>query len=140
MIHYINFPKIPDNIVNQIPRDTLLYTKDLDYSANNYFWSKSFTTELEYWCRANVCATASWGIQVITGNLPAHKDFGTSLKFIYIIETGGGDVRTNFYNDNKHLINSYVIAPNTWHTLKADTLHDVKNVEQVRISISGRLY
>jgi hypothetical protein len=140
MIHYIKFPPIPNSIVDQIPRDVLQYSKDLDYSANNYFWSKSFTTDLESWCKENICSTASWGIQVITGDLPVHKDVGTISKFIYIIDAGGSSVTTTFYDNNKCITNEYIITPQEWHILKADTFHSVTNVEQVRISVSGRIY
>jgi len=60
------------------------------------------------------------------------REFGIS----YIIDTGGENVKTNFYNTDKTLLESHIIEPNKWHMLNGKVFHSVDNIKGKRSGIS----
>ena len=105
--------------------------------------SYTFNKEVNAWCQENICADMYFAFQIMNGNLGIHKDFGTKTKLIYLLELGGENVITNFYEDDKITVtHSYVIESHRWHILKADSYHSVINVEpgKYRFSITGRVF
>lgn len=141
MIQYVNLPQIPQDIINQLPRDINQYKKKVDYDV--YVWTDSFNQTINEWCKKNICENMYWGFQIIQGDLPIHKDVGTKIKFVYVLETGGDHVVTNFYQEDQTTItNSYIIQPHRWHILEADRYHDVQGVEsgKYRMSVTGRIF
>jgi hypothetical protein len=128
LIRYLNLPQIPAGIV-----DNLNYNFD-QYNQHNrlgdvYLWSDSFNQDMY------------WGFQIISGDLPAHKDIGTEIKLTYLINTGGDRVLTNFYAEDKITVtDSYMIPEGRWHLLQANRYHGVHNVESTRFSVTGRVF
>ena len=141
MIQYVNLPAIPHSIVSHLPTSLDAYERKVDYDV--YVWTDSFNQEINAWCKQNICEEMYWGFQIIQGDLPCHKDIGTKIKFVYVLETGGDHVVTNFYQeDQKTITHSFVIKPGRWHILEADRYHDVQGVEvgQYRMSVTGRIF
>lgn len=141
MIRYLNFPKLPDSLLEQINFNFDEYEKKVQ--GNNHVWTDSFNSEVNAWCQKNICSDMYFAFQIINGNLRIHKDTGTKTKLNYLLELGGDNVITNFYEDDKVTItHSYVIESHRWHILKADSYHGVTNVEpgKYRVSISGRVF
>jgi hypothetical protein len=64
-----------------------------------------------------------------------HRD-NRAYAINYIIEPGGNNVKTFFYDDNKIETAQYVIPIHKWHIFRANGLHCVKNIETVRKSIT----
>jgi hypothetical protein len=138
-IQYINLPVIPEDIVNSLPQSMNLY--DLQCQGN-YNWSDSFNDKLNQWAQKNICNEMYFAFQFITGDLPIHKDIGTQTKFVYIIETGGPNVITKFWDDDYNLLDEYCIEKNRWHILKADTNHSVEGIKNgnLRWSVTARIF
>ena len=83
-----------------------------------------------------------------------HSDKNRNCAFNYIIETGGTNVKTNFYDkirephpiDHKESINykidevklefSVILLANRWHAFNAQQAHSVENVETTRMIFS----
>jgi hypothetical protein len=70
-----------------------------------------------------------------------HTDYGRKYAFNYIIDTGGDDVRTNWYDNiiDKNIIESHKIEPFRWHVIAVNPeLHGVDGIhpDRKRISIS----
>lgn len=141
-IQYLNLPLIPQDILDSVPRDFDLYQGHKNEQFKTYLWSDSHNKELNHWCQANICPDMYFGFQIITGDMQAHKDTGTLTKIVYLIETGGDAVSTNFFDDQDNLVASYHILKHRWHVLKADTKHSVTNIQpgQVRFSVTGRIF
>lgn len=140
-VRYINLPKIPDSIVQNLNRNFEEY--DTSVGRYPYSWSDSFNSEINLWCQKNICDTMYFAFQIIRGDLFLHKDVGTRTKFIYLFDTGGDNVVTEFYDDDQTtLLDSIVIEPLRWHILKADTYHCVKNVkpDKIRFSLTGKIF
>ena len=73
--------------------------------------------------------------QLITSDLPIHKDFGRRSCYNYIFFSGG-NVNTNWYDDDLNQIETVIFPENTWHKIKVDTFHNVTNFTSTRIALS----
>ena len=140
---YINLPKIPNEILNQLNYDFSSYADKTNAHEGNYRWSDSHNKMINDWCQQNICNDMYWAFQIISGDLPIHKDNVTKNKFIYLIETGGDNVITEFYDEDKTtVLQSVIIETHRWHMLKVDTFHGVRNIDpgKIRFSITGRIF
>ena len=140
MIRYLNLPPVPQHIVDNLNYNFSEYDQS-NKLGDVYLWSDSFNEEINAWCKANICEDMHWGFQIISGDLPAHKDIGTEIKLIHLFNTGGDNVLTNFYDEDKITVtDSYKIEAGRWHILQANRYHAVHNVETVRFSVTGRVF
>jgi hypothetical protein len=141
--HYVNLPKIPNEILKQINYDFSSYNNKTVAHNGNYRWTDSHNKIINDWCQRNICKEMYWAFQIISGDLSIHKDKGTKTKFIYLLEAGGDNVITEFYDEDKtSVIQSVVIEPYRWHVLKVDSFHCVKNINpgKIRFSITGKIF
>ena len=140
-IQLINLPEIPRHIIDALPCDVNQYNNK--YHNDNYTWSNSFNQELNAWCQQHIAKSVYWAFQFIAGDLDIHKDIGTKIKFVYILNNGGSNVTTKFWAEDKTtLLNQYVIPEHAWHLLNADTYHSVEGIEsgKQRWAVTGRLF
>jgi hypothetical protein len=141
---YINLPKIPQSVIDQINLNFDQYEKkDAGYHGDDYKWSDSFNSAVDQWCKQNICDEMWWAFQFIKGGLMPHIDIATKYKFVYLLDTGGSNVITEWYNeDRSEVVDSVVLEPFRWHMLKVDTWHSVRGVQpgQIRYSITGKLF
>ena len=93
--------------------------------------------------------------QVVTGDLPIHYDWGTSSdKYLYLTDTGGDDVKTEFYSEldddpieggsiegdgidieGRTLIKTIQEVPNSWFKINVKTPHRVVGITRPRIAL-----
>ena len=141
---YIDLPKLPDEILSQINFNFEQYDKkDSGKNGSIYTWSDSFNHTINDWCQKNICSSIYWGFQIIRGDLPLHKDNGTLTKFVYLIDSGGAEVVTDWYDETQtEIVDSVILETHRWHILKVDSFHAVKNIVpgRVRFSITGRIF
>lgn len=150
-ITYVNLPKIPQELLDDITDEFILSQtnnafpqSDQQYKIiKHVYLSIQPTAALTKWCEENISKSVKWFVQVIRADLPIHTDIGAAVKFNYIFQSGGEDVETTFYaNDRTTTLHSEVIVKDRWHILKVDTLHRVWNlpVGNKRLSISGCVF
>jgi hypothetical protein len=138
-IQYVNLPTVPEEVLKDLPTDINVYKKQ---TLQNYHWTDSFNDKLNVWAQENICGEIYYAFQMMTGDIPCHKDIDTKTKFVYILDTGGSNVLTRFWDDDFNLLDEYVIEPFRWHILKADTYHSVEGIEadKFRWSITARIF
>lgn len=138
-IQYINLPQIPAEIIDTLPKNLTCYDT---VQYHNYHWTDSHNQDLNLWAQKNISENIYFAFQMMTGDLARHKDIDTKTKFVYIIDTGGSNVVTRFWDDDFNLLDEYVIEPFRWHILKADTYHSVEGIEldQYRWSVTARIF
>jgi hypothetical protein len=88
--------------------------------------------------------------QIVTADLPIHYDWGTSSdKYLYLIDTGGDDVKTEFYSEldddpieggsldieGRTLIKTIQEVPNSWFRINVKTPHRVVGITRPRIAL-----
>jgi len=79
------------------------------------------------------------GVQLILDNQGVHIDYKRTVVYNYIIETGGPNVTTSFYNnlEKSKKIESVCIEPLRWHKLLVFVPHQVEGMIRKRIAISA---
>jgi hypothetical protein len=108
-----------------------------------YTWSDSFNDVINIWCQENICKEMYWAFQIIRADMPIHKDKGTKTKFCYLLDLGGDNVETKFYDDDKTtVVDSVVLKSHKWHILNVDSFHNVVGIEpdKTRFSITGKIF
>lgn len=145
MYRYLNLPQIPNELIDNLSRNFDTY--EISWSPRpekgNYFKSKTGIDKISEWCKNNVCESAHWDFQIIKGDMPIHTDAATVSKLMYLIDTGGDNVVSEFYDlEKSKLLESVVYEKNKWVLLRVDTPHRVKNITPglVRFSITGRMF
>ena len=147
-IQYFNLPQIPKDLIDSVVPQTLIDSfnsgnRKYERQVNTYVWSDESNEKINSWGQENICSDMYYAFQLMTGSLPIHKDNGTKIKLNYLIDTGGDNVVTTFYDDDQTTeLASYNIPVNKWHLFKADTYHSVSNITpgQIRFSITGRIF
>jgi hypothetical protein len=138
-LQYINLPKVPDVVVERYLAQ--LDSVEAKYTNGGYTWSDSNNKLLNKWCQQNICADMYWGVQLMSSDLPIHIDDGTTIKFVYLLQTGGENVRTHFHTGDQ-ITETYIIPNQTWHILRVNTEHSVEGIakDSKRISITGKIF
>lgn len=141
-IQYFNFPKVPTHIIESIKLDPNFYTKKI--SHGNYNWTDQYNEELNAWGQENICADMYFAFQFFERPNIIHTDTGTHTKLNYVISTGGPNVLTHFYDDDRStILDTYHIEPFRWHIFKADTFHSVPGPfepGQIRFAITAKIF
>ena len=76
-------------------------------------------------------------IQIIKNGIGIHKDIGRSKVYNYLLDTGGDNVYTRFYDEDKKTELFKINIPlHTWHQLDVTGYHNVTGIQQDRISIT----
>jgi len=143
-MQYINLPQVPKSIVQASIDNIPNYLSNESIKrGSSYIWTDHENNDLDAWCKENICQDMYFAFQVMTADVAVHKDVSTKTKFCYILKTGGTDVITSFYQDDRTtLLDSYCILPEQWHILKVDSYHGVSNIQagQIRLSITAKIF
>jgi hypothetical protein len=143
---YLDLPKIPDSILDGLNRDySEYYHASSAVTGSNQIntYSDSFNTEINQWCQKNISEHLYWGFMIMQRDLGPHVDVKTKIKLTYVIDPGGNNVTTEFYeNDRSTLLESIVIQPGRWHIFRSDMVHAVRGIEpgQVRFSLTASVF
>ena len=81
-------------------------------------------------------------VQAIYKDLPIHCDNSRIAAYNFIIETGGDQVYTNFF-DNPPVYNiteRLIIEKHKWHYINTETQHNVTGIDTGKMRISVTVY
>lgn len=97
--------------------------------------------ELDDWLKKHISTSKPWGVQVLHGNVPIHKDWnhgGSKLNFL--VQCGNDQVETAWYNDQEVELYRHCLASGKWYELVVNTNHTVHGLVtgEQRISIIQR--
>lgn len=136
MIHFLNKPKL--DIVIDTDLLELFYTGHnpgyVSYKLNDELLNKvlsSFKPEMQEYIEGIF-------VQTITSSFTnyIHRD-PRQYAINYLIDLGGDNVETCFYQQDKTtLIEKYILPLHTWHILKVYNYHCVNNIETKRKAIT----
>ena len=138
---------MPAEIVSCIDRNYNNYKKSrgggLSTNTNNYWWSDSNNLQINDWCQRNICPDVYFAFQAVEHDLNLHKDNMTKVKLTYVLDCGGENVITEFWDDTQDTcLASYKIEPMRWHIFNASTVHRVIGMApgRTRFAITGRVF
>ena len=138
LFEYIDsLPELPEVLVKEI-RDTVILNSNAfrftDYKDYRIYPIRDIA--LKRYLQSLFPEDYYFMVQVIGKNINIHKDIGRTSTFNYIIDAGGDNVETCFYNNKKNLIEKHIIKEHRWHRLDVTAFHDVKNVKNKRIALT----
>lgn len=151
-IEYPNFPKVPEELLDSIesildpnrptpplPTGTTIRLKPLPEGSD--YRRRVTNDNLVEWLDKNLPIVRQGPVQyqIMSTNMGMHKDT-SRFAYLYLLSSGGSNVKTSFYNDDRELLESHVIPEHTWVKLSTHTYHGVTDVEsdKHRIAIGIR--
>jgi hypothetical protein len=147
----------PMALLDAVPRDPVQHHPRLSLSGGRFLRSSQHSDPLNAWCQSHINPQLEWDLQIITSDLPIHRDAGTKLKLMMIIEPGGIDVETRFYNpalqpedyEGKNPQDLYLdqivfrssLQSNRWYLMQVGAPHSVVGMlpGQTRISLVANI-
>ena len=144
---YLNYQKpLPSYLVEKSieqtkkSQDTFIKEgelKDLD------FYRYDAPEELIVWIKQHYNFTKDlpnsfFSIQGIKYNIPIHIDRNRIFALNYILYSGGDDVYTSWYDQNKNHLHSEFLKKNLWHKFNTGIYHGVHGLSptEFRIAVS----
>lgn len=126
-------PTVPEHLLE--PAEVILASpRTATVTERNFFQIREASVELRSWTEENI-KTAPFKFrahyQIIGHGIPIHRDLGLqggvarTLAVNYLLEPGGAEVSTAIYDDQKQVIESEIIQPHRWHSIRVDMLHSV---------------
>ena len=128
-------PQIPDEIVNLTEDEIRKIPNKFNGVKATKYSLHTATKELEDFLRPYFDNDVNIAFQLITDELPIHKDYGRTNCYNYILKSGG-DVSTVWYNDDLKEIDRVTFPTHIWHNINVDKFHNVVGVDSTRIAIS----
>lgn len=129
-------PKIPEHLINLTEEEIRKIPNKFNGVKASKYTLHAATKELEEFLRPYFDSDTNIAFQLITDELPIHKDYGRSSCYNYIIKTGGG-VNTVWYDDNLKEIDRVKFPTHIWHKINVETFHNVIGIDSTRIAISA---
>ena len=141
-IEYLNLPEVPEQLIKSLD-DIIQYpVTSGDYISTQYsnvFRTHYVELELEEWLKTIFDFPFLAQYQIINQGIPIHKDKGNRLiAYNYLLVSGGSEVITSVYDDNKNLLQAENIQLKRWHRLETGYFHGVDGIDSnfTRVSIS----
>jgi hypothetical protein len=81
-------------------------------------------------------------VQAIYRDLPIHCDNSRIAAYNFLIETGGDQVYTNFFDKPPiyNLTERHIIEKHKWHYINTETQHNVTGINREKMRISITVY
>lgn len=133
-IQYLNFPSVPEDLI--IPAEIIL-----DYPIYLLPGIKSFhfktldaNDNLVTWLKDNIpIEFVHVRYQVIYNGITMHKDSTDRITVVnYLLDTGGDNVFTTVYDDDKNILQQECIEEKRWHSLSTNLYHAVGGNKFIR--------
>lgn len=132
-INYLDLPAVPDHLLESAAT-ILASPKTNTVTERSFFQIREASVELRNWTEENIHGVPfkfRAYYQIIGHGIPIHRDRGyqnsaaRTLAVNYLLETGGAAITTAIYNDRREIIESEIIQPCMWHSIRVDMLHSV---------------
>jgi hypothetical protein len=136
LFEYIDsLPKIPSDLISEVIKSAIVNENIFFFQYYENYKVYHATDDLKKFIEPFFKNHGIF-VHVMKNNLKIHKDVGRKIAFNYIIDNGGTDVETCFYNNSLKLIQKIKIEKNRWHKMNVEVLHNVINLTTYRIAIT----
>ena len=112
LVYIDNIPLVPEHLLE--PIDVIVNKPPKPYSnvssSYHFFQTRLVSDELQQWVRDTFKTDCYAQYQIIREGIHIHRDIGRNVAFNYLLDTGGTNSKTCFYNDNQQLIFSEIIS------------------------------
>jgi hypothetical protein len=139
-VEYPDIPQVPSNLlierIEWVEQLVSPYTPEqIRLHGDVYMAWLNASRELEEFLQPYFTFPVTHNIAYhrIGKNIPIHVDNFRKECYNYIIDCGGDNVYTNFYDEDKvTLLHQEVIPARTWHKLNVSVNHNVTGIEPGR--------
>ena len=133
----VDLPKIPEGLAITDPK-ILRQGKNMfsdDPSGDDWYFTHALSDELYNFLQQHFDFKIKANYQLIGKQLTPHTDLGRKFAYNYLFLTGGDDVKTRWY-DNEKVIYEVTAPLYTWHRIQVDVTHDISEITSPRLSLS----
>lgn len=140
LLEYLDLPSIPDEWlpsleeIKQLPPYSPPVLEEMNLYYLRQLTDNRVINLLQPYFEFDI--TGHIFYQYIGKNLGIHTDFGRKTAINYIIELGGNNVITKWYDENNQVIEQHIIEQKRWHKLIVDVKHNAENITSDRYAIS----
>jgi hypothetical protein len=147
-VTYLNLPDVPPELLDN-PEDIIARghdpmmpgptdkprTKPTRYDLNR----GRISDELHAWLKTVIRQPFLAQYQFMDVDLPMHVDRGR-YSTVYLLQSGGEQVETKFYDENHNVVESVVLPTKQWAQLAVHNFHSVDGIENgnTRFALSIR--
>lgn len=134
-VKYIDFPEIPQHLIPSyeeiISMPVLGIVSSGKYKINAKYDGRECPKELAEWVHQNIPINIKMGpiFLLIYENVDPHTDYKIdspdSNTFNYIINLGGENIKTTFYDDAMNETKTYKLESHRWIRFHAEYKHSV---------------
>ena len=142
-IRYLNIPTVPNNMILQTAKEIEALKSPWAYKPDHpdrFLLRKNANKDLEEFLRPyfDFDITDKVYYQIVRSKSPKHIDFNRTSCYNYIINTGGHEVFTCWFNlKNEELLEHKEIIPaQVWHKINVAVPHDVQGMTQERFALT----
>ena len=128
-------PKIPNHLINLTEEEIRKIPNRFNGVKSSKYTLHNATKELEDYLKPYFNSDVNIAFQLITYDLPVHKDYGRTSCYNYIIKSGG-NVSTVWYDKDIKEIERVNFPTHMWHNINVETFHNVVDIDSTRIAIS----
>ena len=131
MIEFLDLPDPP----------CFLDIKSIKLKENDWIGNKEIygiydcEDELTGWLKLLFPECNRFKYQTIKDGVPRHIDVGRSVCYNYILQTGGSNVETVWWDNGKELYRT-CLPEKKWHKFNASIEHSIENIETERVGIT----
>lgn len=133
-LEYLDKPNLSEFLISEVYKS--LENADRFPITNDTYKSFEATKHLKSFTKTLFDFEHNTAVQVIYKNVDIHVDLFRTVAYNYVVDTGGKEATTCFYDDSNNICESYLITPHKWHSLKVDIKHNVINITRPRIAIT----
>ena len=131
----LDLPTVPEHLI--LPVEQVLELENIFGGHTNNYTIHEVQPELREWLQRVFPDKTKFRYQTLIDDIPVHKDRGRDIAINYIINTGGDNVRTVWYEEDYTTPTHDAIMPaHTWHELQVDTYHSVLGLQERRFAIT----
>jgi hypothetical protein len=132
---FLDVPEIPEELI--LPLDEVLQLENIFGGATNNYTIHECQPELRDWLKSHFPDCTKFRYQTLIDEIPVHKDRGRDIAINYILDTGGDDVKTVWYEEDWTTATHDMIFPaKKWHEIDVSIYHGVSGLTSRRWAIT----
>ena len=132
---YLNLPSVPTHLI--LPVEDVLKLENIFGGETNNYTIHEVQVELKDFLQAIFPDKTKFRYQTLIDEIPVHIDRGRTTAINYIINSGGDNVKTVWYEDD-YTTPTYdvILETQKWCELQVDIYHNVTNLTERRFAIT----
>lgn len=135
MYSYLDLPKVPTELI--LPLEEILKLENIFGGATDKYTIHECQNELRDFLQQLFPSYTKFRYQTLREGVPVHIDRGRTEAINYLIDTGGDNVSTVWYEyDWTTPFLEKVFEAHRWHKLQVDIYHGVSNIKTCRYAIT----